>query len=151
MKSTIHLMIFLLLGTILSAQPGRRGEEDREKIKAQRVAFLTSELSLTPEESEKFWPVYNLHTEKMRALKPRHYTKGKNKPPQLTDEEANKAIEEMLEASATKLAYDQKLINDLRDILPPQKILALHRAENKFKRRLLGELGKRKRKWQRDN
>ena len=31
----------------------------RERIRSERVAFITEELSLTPAEAEKFWPVYN--------------------------------------------------------------------------------------------
>lgn len=146
MKFSIQLLTFLLLGTMLSAQPGGEvKEKDMEKVEAQRVAFLTSELELTPEESAAFWPVYNIHTEKMRALKPSDKRAKKQLKEEMSDDEANQAIEKMLEANAQKLEYNRKLVSDLRGIISPQKILKLHFLENRFKRKLLGELGKRKR------
>ena len=42
----------------------RQGARDR--IQSEHIAYLTSELELTPEEAEKFWPVYNkAHKEQM--------------------------------------------------------------------------------------
>ncbi|MBP5566176.1 MAG: hypothetical protein J6X57_01600 [Bacteroidales bacterium] len=38
----------------------------RDRIQSEHIAYLTSELELTPEEAEKFWPVYNkAHQEQM--------------------------------------------------------------------------------------
>ena len=54
--------ISFLLALILCANTSfaQKGNGDKkERIKAYRVAFMTEELALTPEESEKFWPLYN--------------------------------------------------------------------------------------------
>ena len=39
----------------------------KEKMRAERVAFLTTAMELTPAEAEKFWPVYNSMEAERRA------------------------------------------------------------------------------------
>ena len=34
-----------------------------------KIAFITTELNLTPDEAAKFWPVFNAFEEKQRELK----------------------------------------------------------------------------------
>jgi hypothetical protein len=41
------------------AQPGKFKEKKRSECLSLKVAYITSELQLTPDESAKFWPVYN--------------------------------------------------------------------------------------------
>ena len=57
-KKFIVLLVFLInISYFCIAQPqqGARGN----KAEAIAVAYLTKELALTTEESQKFWPVYN--------------------------------------------------------------------------------------------
>jgi hypothetical protein len=41
----------------------------RERIKAQRIAFITQRLALTPDEAQKFWPVYNQFSDELDGVK----------------------------------------------------------------------------------
>ena len=65
MKQILSVAACLLMAVSLFAQPqgGRPGEEQRkkefERIQAEKIAFITQELDLTPEEAQVFWPVYN--------------------------------------------------------------------------------------------
>ena len=60
--------LFLLLSVITYGQ-NERLKEKRDQIKAMKVAFLTSELNLTSDEAEKFWPVYNAYDDKQFELR----------------------------------------------------------------------------------
>ncbi len=42
---------------------------NREKIKAQKIAFFTQELNLTSDEAAKFWPVYNSFADEIKNIK----------------------------------------------------------------------------------
>ena len=44
-----------------------QGGNKRERIEALRVAFITQKLNLTPDESQKFWPVYNEYQDKLKS------------------------------------------------------------------------------------
>ena len=46
-------------------QPGER----REKMEAQKIAFITKQLELTPDEAKVFWPVYNEYDAKRLELR----------------------------------------------------------------------------------
>ena len=65
MKRFIALAACLLLAGALFAQPqgNKPSEEQRkkefERIQSEKIAFITQELDLSPEEAQVFWPVYN--------------------------------------------------------------------------------------------
>ena len=66
MKKLISVFSALVLvGAVAFAQPqhnkkdNKNGEEWREKVRAEQVSFITSELNLTESEAQAFWPVYN--------------------------------------------------------------------------------------------
>ena len=60
----ICISLFCILS--LSAQI-RKGS--RDKIKMLKISYLTDRLKLTPDEAQKFWPVYNIHDKKKHELK----------------------------------------------------------------------------------
>jgi hypothetical protein len=55
-KLLLILFLFLSSAYICNAQDGNK---DKEKIEAVRTAYITNQLNLTPEEAQKFWPIYN--------------------------------------------------------------------------------------------
>ena len=58
MKRMISMAMAAVAALCLSWNAGAfHGNPD--KIKAEKIAFITAELELTPAEAEKFWPVYN--------------------------------------------------------------------------------------------
>lgn len=106
----------------------------RERIEAQRVAFITQRLSLTPDEAAKFWPVYNEHKDALKTLRD-----DMERPDleNVTDEEANTIIERHLVMEDKRLQLKKEFIRRLRVILPSRKILMLHAAERDFNKDLL--------------
>lgn len=39
------------------------------KLKAYQIAFLTKKLNLTPEEAQRFWPVFNKYEDELRTTR----------------------------------------------------------------------------------
>ena len=66
-KKILPIILFLVSFSFY-AQNGKT-DEKREKIKAYKVSFLTTELELTSTEAEKFWPIYNVYDDKQFELK----------------------------------------------------------------------------------
>ena len=62
-------LIILMVGLSLSlfAQSGKLSDEKRKEFEAQKIAFFTQEMELTPEEAVVFWPLYNEMQQKMRV------------------------------------------------------------------------------------
>ncbi|MBM3445910.1 MAG: hypothetical protein FJX88_05205 [Bacteroidetes bacterium] len=69
------LFIFLTCCSIASgsiAQNRAGGAEGRsmeaKKLQAMEMAFITKELNLTPDEAQKFWPVFNQYRNELRSI-----------------------------------------------------------------------------------
>src|SRR5688572_25470202 len=67
MKKNILPILLFLVSFSFYAQSDK--DEKREKIKAYKVSFLTTELELTSTEAEKFWPIYNTYDDKQFELR----------------------------------------------------------------------------------
>lgn len=143
------MTIFAIVATMtcmsVSAQAHRgRGEDWKEKMKAEKIAFLTLEVGLTPEEAQAFWPVYNqIETEKDEAM----FAMIK------AYKEMRKAIEEKkgdkeISALLDKYLETQKKLNDIENgiaaryktVLPVEKVAKLYVAEEEFRRQQIRRL-----------
>jgi hypothetical protein len=67
MKKLLFTIAFASMFTIAFAQedPSELTEKKQQNIEALKVAFISKELDLTPEEAQKFWPVYNQYSKEM--------------------------------------------------------------------------------------
>lgn len=139
MKLKYVLPLFLLFTFSMFGQVDK---EKREQVKALKVSFLTTELNLTSDEAEKFWPVYNSYEQKFFALK-----HGKMRPlikridavANMTDKEALNYLDQLQEIEKELFDVRQKLVTDLKPILSPVKILKLKKAEDDFNKKLLSK------------
>jgi len=137
----LYPLLFLFISFTFYAQ-GEKMKEKRAQIKAMKVSFLTSELNLTPNEAEKFWPIYNSFDDKQFEL--RHY-KMKGSLRKMADAELDKLSEKEATALLNQIESNEeelfqlrkKFINNLRGVLPPVKIIKLKKAEENFSRKLL--------------
>ena len=135
------LLLLLFASTIAMAQRG-------EKLKAYKTAFITEALDLTASEAEKFWPIYNVHEDKMMALRKSErkeiFETVRHNLESLSEEEANKLIDRMVDLKSKEFTYEKELIQNLKGILPAKKIIRLKKAEEEFKHMLLDKFRNRK-------
>ncbi len=137
-------LLLLIFAVVFSTQYTYSQEElessKREKLQALKVAYLTEELSLTPEEAQSFWPLYNELEDKMKAIRKAQRENRMN---------AKKNLETMSDAELTvsidkELAFEQKELDLKKEynvlfkkILPIRKVAKLHASEQGFRRELL--------------
>ena len=141
MKIKNILLIILMLLAINSFGQGRF-KERREQIKALKVAYITDELKLTPEEATKFWPLYNAYEEKQRELrqeKLRSYMdRMENGETDKMNEKDAAALLVQMESTEDELYQSRKkLIASLKNVISSVKIIKLKKAEEGFNRKLL--------------
>ncbi|MES2485092.1 MAG: sensor of ECF-type sigma factor [Bacteroidota bacterium] len=141
------LPIILLFSVTLYAQKDHK--EKREQIKALKVAFLTTELNLTAEESEKFWPVFNAFEEKqyqirhdkMRPIFKKIEETGLDK---MNEKDAAAYLEKLQAADEELFKLREKLVTDLKPIIGSAKVLKLKKAEEDFNKKLLDKYKEKK-------
>ena len=66
-KNILPILLFFITFSFYAQND--KTDEKREKIKAYKVSFLTTELELTSTEAEKFWPIYNTYDDKQYELR----------------------------------------------------------------------------------
>lgn len=131
------ILFFLTISSAITAQDRPRWEQ----IKPMKVAFINTELKLSVEEAEKFWPVYNAYESKvyeLRSKKLREYIQriGQNLD-QMSDKEAESLLANIERTEDEIIQLRKKLHTDLRGIISPVKILKLKKVEEDFNRNLM--------------
>jgi len=137
----------LLLFIICFSSFAQSGSKDwRQQIKAQKVAFITEQLSLTPQEAQKFWPIYNAFEDQLHQIRrnDEKAIRDAMKKEKLTEKEAQDVINQFIAVENKKHLAKQQLIKDLDGVIPPQKIIKLKIAEDAFNRKLMESYRKRR-------
>ncbi len=117
-------------------------EERMQEIKAQKTAFLTQRLDLTPAEAEKFWPVYNQYDKEIEANRKdmRADHKAAKKDTELTEAEASAAIDKELAGRQKELDIRKKYAGDFKKSIGAVKTVQLAKAERDFRKELIKRL-----------
>ena len=67
MRKFYLIMIFTCITCFANAQDEVHSEKKQQDIEALKIAFISKELELTPDEAQKFWPIYNQYSKELRA------------------------------------------------------------------------------------
>lgn len=144
MKNTKLLILFLLVFSTLSyGQPGKlreRIQQKKEQVKSMKIAYITSELNLTPDEAAKFWPLFNEFEEKQREIRQeriKNYLDRTQNSDKLTEKEAAALLNQMEAAEEELHQHRKRFVANLKGVLPATKILKLKKAEEEFSKKLL--------------
>lgn len=126
MRKIVYLLLLLLPFSGI-AQDGIRGE-NRQRLEAIQIAYLTKELSLTTQDAEKFWPVYNKYQDELRGLL------------------KNGGDEDVLNRQQKALDIRKKYKPDFVKILGADRTNKLFQAEDKFREMVKRELQNRQKR-----
>jgi hypothetical protein len=143
MKHVSILLLVLLTWMPLFAQtPGGNTPTPTgaERVQALKVAFITKALNLTPDEAQKFWPVYNEYSDKRDAVRKQlqaNRQKVKDGAETLSPEELLRLADEEMTLRQQDLDLQKEMHEKLKKILPAKKLALLYVAEEDFKKELL--------------
>lgn len=155
MKQIIILAIFTLSSIVCYSQPldgvhQGRGKNNsgltRQEIESQKIAYFTQELELTPDEAQKFWPIYNAQgKERHEARKATlHSLRLLTNALESESEISDKDIETLVNSYQDKFNAENKLFNknyeEIKKILPLKKAAKIFNAEEKFRVVLIRQL-----------
>ena len=147
MKKIIYIVTasVLILTSAISAFAEERFQDNwKEKIMSEKIAFLTMEMGITPEEAQVFWPVYNqVDKERDEAIR-RVFRSYKDVEDAVAagkgEKELNKLLDEYLAALKAQGEVEQKAYKDYAKVLPTEKLAKLYVAEEKFRRHHIRKL-----------
>lgn len=146
--NTIHRKIWLLAGLLLTllsfsstdAQAQRRNEEEMKKIQDAKVAIITNRLSLTPEQSKDFWPIYNEFSQKKREMNRSMRQIIKSKGATASDDQAMNSLKEVQDLKQKQVELEKEYQDRFLTVISAKQLTELYSAERDFNEMLLQRL-----------
>jgi DNA replication initiation complex subunit (GINS family) len=137
------MISLILAATFIYADAGNRCDW-KEKMMSERVAFLTMEMNLTPEEAQVFWPVYNqINGEKDEAIHnvfKAYKALDEAIKAERSEKEISRLLDAYLSAKAAQSEFEKKADEQFRKVLPVSKVAKLYLGEEKFRRQHIRKL-----------
>lgn len=135
---------FLLFGAINAQQQSAKFVD---KIQAQRVAFYTEKMNITPTEAQKFWPIYNEYSQKKNKLtleKSRLTKFYISSSATMTENDVDVTIKKYVQIIKQETDLFEEYNRKFREVLPAHKVMKLYLAEFQFREWLLRQIKERK-------
>ena len=109
MKRFILYSLFILSGFSIQAQNGNR-------LEALKIAYITKKMDLSPEEAQKFWPIYNQYAAELREAR----------------QQAEKNNETEISLDENQLKIRKKYDSRFAQVLSADKVNAFFKSEKEF-------------------
>lgn len=143
-KITTILVALAAMACLSFTSHASWGDDWKEKVMAEKIAFLTLEVGLTPEEAQVFWPVYNqVEKEKDEAMFNviRTYKEmSKALEEKKNEKEVSALLDKYLEAQKKLNEIENGVAEKYKAVLPVDKVVKLYVAEEKFRRQQIRKL-----------
>ena len=146
--SVLCALVVLSMGASAQNHQGQRRGGDkgwRERVRAEKVAFLTQEIDLTESEAQVFWPIYNeiqkAQREGFEEVKKAYDAMAKGVEEKKEGKDMETLVKAYIDAKEKNEGIETKYLNKLLKELPAEKVARYYMAEEKFRHQQIGRLG----------
>jgi hypothetical protein len=113
----------------------------QERIKNLRIAYISEKLGLTPDQAEKFWPVYREFVQERNKLRIEFKAAQFAVNPNNTDPKKQQELIDLgLQIKQRELDLEKTYSGRLLQVINPQQMLNLHKAEKEFRSMIINQL-----------
>jgi Spy/CpxP family protein refolding chaperone len=131
----------LLVNAPAHAQAGRRlgqGGSHVTQLDNAKIAFITSRVSLTQDQAQRFWPLYNEFTGKRRELnRATRRLRRDAANPSLSDSQLRDSFRQEFALRQDQLNLDKEYFEKLQKVLTLRQVTQLFEAERDFTKEVL--------------
>jgi hypothetical protein len=128
----------IILLSLLSIGVFAQNKEAMKKIESARIALITERLGLTPEQAEKFWPVYREYNLERRELRKQQRAEREGVDLEnLSEEQSKELIKKSMEFKQKQLNLEKEYSTRMTDVISTQQLFKLKNAERDFQQMLL--------------
>ena len=115
-----------------------QSKEAMKKIESARIALITERLGLSPDQAEKFWPVYREYNLERREIRQEFRNARQGVDMQnLTEEQSKQLIQKSMEMKQKELNLEKEYSGRLSEVISTQQLFKLKNAEKDFQQMLL--------------
>jgi CHASE2 domain-containing sensor protein len=136
MKTFVGSLLFVAAAMVAHAQEEGVPTDPiaQEKIKALRVAYISERLQLTPNQAEKFWPIYREFAEERKKVSMELKAAQRDINPNNPDPEKQQRLVELgLQVKQRELDLEKEYSGRLMKVINAQQMLNLRQAEQDFR------------------
>jgi Spy/CpxP family protein refolding chaperone len=135
----ITLLLFVMGISIPGFSQDRHhpSKERLQNIQNAKIAFLTEKLNLTPEQSQKFWPIYNQLETEREALREKSRSLRNENLDAMSEVEIRNALNSRLSWRQSELNLDKQYMDRFLRVISVRQLATLYRSEREFTRVLL--------------
>jgi hypothetical protein len=143
-RKIMIIAAILVFGAANAFANNETKEDWKEKIQSEKIAFLTMEIELTPQEAQVFWPVYNeINEEKDQAMYEviqYYWEMSKAIEAGKSEKEIKALLDKYLEAQEKQRKIDEDAAEKYKKVLSTTKVAKLYIGEEKFRRQHIRKL-----------
>ena len=141
---SITLLLLLMAQMSWGQQPGRLGENLRQRFMQIKLREMRRELNLSEERFEQFRPVYiRFEQEKQQSSKEILRSAKAMRDGDLTNEEAERLFREQNEKARKLIDLREKYYDEFLKVLSPQEILKMFKTDVEIQHKITQELKRR--------
>lgn len=133
-----------LCGSFLSLQAQDNRQQARQErfqqIRNYKISFLTSKLDLSPEQAQKFWPLYNQYESERHKLHRQTRIFRDDKLAGIPEQELRDKLNDRLTAQQSMVDLDKVYMDRFLKVISVRQMAVLYRSEEEFPRILLEKL-----------
>lgn len=122
------LPILFLICTLPVFSQNEPGQDEGGRIEALKIAYITKKLNLSPEEAQRFWPIYNNYAGEMREAR----------------QEQRRSNLTEIDTEDKVLRIRKKYNTEFSKALNPEKVNTFFRTEKDFGNFVQKELSERR-------
>src|SRR5258706_11115403 len=125
--------------------PAQQDPRAQERIKNLRIAYISDKLGLTPDQAEKFWPVYRQFVLERAKLRMELKSAQLNINPSQPDPKKQQELIALgLQIKQKELNLEKEYSSRLLQVINAQQMLNLHKAEQEFRSMIISQLQQRR-------
>lgn len=144
------LLMTMISGTLMAQEddlpaPQTIDPKVREKVEAARIGMITNRLGLTPEQAEKFWPIYREFSQKRQEFRQEFRQAQQGIDPNNPDQKKQQDLVNFgLQLKQKELDLEKDYSGRIMTVITVQQLLSLRKAEQDFRQLVLNQLQQRR-------
>ena len=132
------LLVCLLAAFPVAAQPGTGGRQARmSQLENAKIAYITEKVSLTQDQAQRFWPVYNEYSAKRRELYHNMRKFRTDDQNALSDAQIKENLTKVLALRQQEVDLEKDYFNKFEKLLSIRQVGKLLQAERQFTKEVL--------------
>lgn len=135
---SLILLVALTTNFAISQNSKEGNSKNHERMRAKKIAYITDELQLTPNEAEKFWPVYNEFKKEYDFF---HNEKhAYDKLGDISESEAKDLLNKSILRDKKQIELKEEYNAKFLECIPAKKLVKLRGVERKFRKNVLSSI-----------